>query len=276
MHGFTAKLLNAFEGSADLNGHGTHVAGVAAGAKHGVAKEANIVAVKVLNSEGGGSVGNLIEGITWMVDDFKKKKANNKKAKAVANLSLGLTASGSSITLENCLKEAVRQGIPVAVAAGNVHADACKWSPARMKEVLTVGASDMSDRIAQFSNFGECVNILAPGEKIKSTYHKSDTSTKLLQGTSMASPFVSGVMARYISYHEENIQPENVYLWVLNVSSKNTLDLKYGYIQDRTPNKILYMGCGGDLSASSSSGIKASFPYIIFSFILFYNVVRLA
>ncbi|CAD5124906.1 DgyrCDS13155 [Dimorphilus gyrociliatus] len=271
--GFTATWLHNLEGPEDKNGHGTHVAGIAAGSKHGVAKEASVVAVKVLNSEGAGQLANLIEGIDWMVDDFKKKKSANKKAKAVANLSLGLSASGQSVTLERCLREAVNLGIPVAVAAGNDRSDACYWSPARMNEVITVGATDKADRISHFSNYGSCLDIFAPGESIKSTYHTTNTATNTLQGTSMASPFVAGVMARYLSYHDESIKPAKVYEWLLSVSSQDTIDFRYSYIKQSSPNKMLYMGCGGDLSASYSPRLIPTVFLMMLSLINYYFVV---
>ena len=132
-----------------------------AGSSYGVAKKANIVAVKVLNSQGSGTNSDVISGIEWVATEAPKRSK-----KAVANMSLG---GGASRALDAALRAAIQAGVAFAVAAGNSAGDACKLSPARVKEALTVAASDNKDKLASFSERGPCVDIIAPGVDITST-----------------------------------------------------------------------------------------------------------
>jgi subtilisin family serine protease len=168
----------------DCNGHGTHVAGTVGGSTYGVAKAVRLIAVKVLNCAGSGSVTSVVNGINWV-------RANAVRP-AVANMSLG---GGASSTIDNAVANATAAGITFAVAAGNSSANACNSSPARAPSAITVGASTSSDARASFSNFGSCVDIFAPGQSIASAWRTSDTATNTISGTSMASPHVAGAAA---------------------------------------------------------------------------------
>lgn len=168
----------------DCHGHGTHVAAIAAGDAHGVAKEANLVAVKVLGCAGSGSFAGIISGMEWVTA--------HATPPAVANMSLGGPAS---TTVDAALDNSVRSGIFYAVAAGNDNGSACAKSPARAAEAFTVGATTSADERSSFSNFGSCVDIFAPGSGITSAWNESDTATAILNGTSMASPHVAGAAA---------------------------------------------------------------------------------
>src|SRR5206468_9534238 len=143
----------------DCFGHGTHVAGIVGGATYGVAKAARLVSVRVLDCTGSGSVSGIVAGLNWM--------ASQAAGPAVANLSLG---GGASDALDAALKGAIGAGTTVAVAAGNSNADACGYSPARVPEALTVGASDTLDVRASFSNWGSCLDLFAPGVAVTSAY----------------------------------------------------------------------------------------------------------
>jgi subtilisin family serine protease len=180
----------------DCNGHGTHVAGTVAakdnaGGVVGVAPGAPLTGVKVLGCHGSGWTSNIIKGVDWVTA--------NARRPAIANMSLG---GGASKALDDAVRRSANRGIFYAVAAGNEGADACTKSPARAgggtnNGIATVAATDSGDREASFSNYGECVDIWAPGVNILSTRLGGGTTT--MSGTSMASPHVAGGAALYLS-----------------------------------------------------------------------------
>lgn len=155
------KTIPINDTDSDGNGHGTHCSGTVGGSKFGVAKNVSIVAVKVLNSNGSGDMSDVIKGVEWTVRSHLDAVSQNKKEfkGSVANMSLG---GGQSTALDTAVNVAVLAGVHFAVAAGNNNADACKYSPAAAADAVTVGASDISDTRASFSNFGKCVDILDP------------------------------------------------------------------------------------------------------------------
>jgi subtilisin family serine protease len=173
----------------DLNGHGTHVAGII-GAKNnqlgilGIASDIRLVALKVLDHMGEGRLSGVIAAVRHI--------SNNAKAGDVVNMSLG--SEGVSITLEREVTIAAEKGILFAIAAGNDYKNAANYSPARVnhRNVLTVSAVDSLHRFASFSNFGPDVDVAAYGVKITSTY--KDGKYAILSGTSMAAPHVAGLM----------------------------------------------------------------------------------
>ncbi|OAX81245.1 hypothetical protein ACJ72_04417 [Emergomyces africanus] len=171
----------------DCGKHGTHVAGTIAGTTYGVAKKANLVAVKVFSCDEDGAGTSIIEGMSWAV---KHAKEHGDPKKSVMNLSLGGPYSRS---FNEAAAAVVAAGFFVAVAAGNEEMDAAKTSPASEITVCTVGATDSHDKIASFSNFGSVVDVFAPGVDIVSSIPggKSDKYS----GTSMASPHVAGLAA---------------------------------------------------------------------------------
>lgn len=173
----------------DKNGHGTHCSGTMGGETYGIAKKANLIAVKVLGDLGFGSTADVIAGVNWVANQHSSGK------NSVGNMSLG---GGASSTLDAAVDSAVDKGVHMAVAAGNDNADACNYSPARSTKAVTVGSTDSSDRKSSFSNWGSCVDIHAPGSSITSAWIGSNTASRTISGTSMASPHVAGVMAVYL------------------------------------------------------------------------------
>ncbi|KAJ3102610.1 subtilisin-like serine protease [Phlyctochytrium planicorne] len=165
------------------------IAGTIASASYGVAKKASIVAVKVLSASGSGTNSDVIAGINWVATNGPR----SGKA-CVANMSLG---GGASTAVDNAVTAAVRAGCSVVVAAGNNGGQACSNSPARSPTAFTVAASDINDAIASFSDRGSCVDIVAPGVNIASTWIRG--GSRSISGTSMASPHVAGVFAVAIS-----------------------------------------------------------------------------
>ncbi|QRV98058.1 hypothetical protein RhiJN_26077 [Ceratobasidium sp. AG-Ba] len=190
----------------DGNGHGTHCAGTIASKKYGVAKAAHVHAVKVLGSNGSGSMSDVVSGVAWAskaaqakaIQAIKEYRATGQTSHkgSVANMSLG---GGKSPALDRAVNNAVKNGMHFAVAAGNDNKDACNYSPAAAELAVTVGASTLSDDRAYFSNHGECVDVFAPGLNILSTWIGSDHATNTISGTSMASPHTAGLLAYLLS-----------------------------------------------------------------------------
>ncbi|MGW7715797.1 S8 family peptidase [Streptomyces chartreusis] len=176
--------------ASDGNGHGTHVATTIAGSTYGVAKKAKIVAVRVLDNSGSGTTAGVIAGIDWVTD--------NHSGPSVANLSLG---GGASTTLDTAVRNSIASGVTYAVAAGNSSANASSYSPARVTEAITVGATTSSDARASYSNYGSVLDIFAPGSSITAGWYTSDTATNTISGTSMATPHVAGAAAVYLAAH---------------------------------------------------------------------------
>ncbi|MBK7706351.1 MAG: S8 family peptidase [Acidobacteria bacterium] len=179
-------LLDGQNGN-DCNGHGTHVAGTIGGATYGVAKNVSLHGVRVLGCNGSGLVSDVLAGIDWVTA--------NHSMPAVANMSIG---GGASPLLDWAVENSISSGITYVVAAGNASYDACEMSPARTPGALTVGATDNLDKRADFSNFGACLDLFAPGVNVTSAWIFGDSGVNTISGTSMATPHVSGVAALYL------------------------------------------------------------------------------
>ncbi|KAI9220155.1 peptidase S8/S53 domain-containing protein, partial [Blastocladiella britannica] len=175
--------------SYDDHGHGTHCAGTIASTSFGVAKRASIVAVRVVNKLGQGDDAVIVAGITWAAN-AALAAWNRSMRPSVISMSL---AGGSSTAVDAALAAAADNGVTVVVAAGNDFDDACNQSPARSPVAIAVGAADQTDTVAEFSNYGRCVALYAPGVDITSVKIGGGSST--LSGTSMAGPHVTGVAA---------------------------------------------------------------------------------
>lgn len=174
----------------DGNGHGTHVASTIAGSTYGIAKQARIVAVRVLNNAGSGTTAGVVAGIDWVTA--------NHSGPSVANMSLG---GGASTAIDTAVRNSISSGVTYAVAAGNSSANASSYSPARVTEAITVGATTNTDARASYSNYGSVLDIFAPGSSITAGWYTSDTATNTISGTSMATPHVAGAAAVYLAGH---------------------------------------------------------------------------
>ncbi|TLD10763.1 hypothetical protein PgNI_06200 [Pyricularia grisea] len=185
---FAANFIDKVD--TDQNGHGSHCAGTIGGKTFGVAKKATLVGVKVLGADGGGSNRGVIQGMSFVAEDVTKK---NLSRKAVMNMSLG---GSKSTAVNEAINSMIKAGVVPVVAAGNENVDAANSSPASATGAITVGAIDQkTDKRASFSNFGAVVDVFAPGVNVLSVDAKSDTGSKMLSGTSMASPHVAGLAA---------------------------------------------------------------------------------
>ena len=218
--------------SASCNFHGTHVASVAGGVTWGVAKNTTLVSVQVLDCSGSGTFEGVIAGIEWARDDSLKYPHE----RSIISMSLG--AIGSNALMESIVNEAVTQDdIPVVVAAGNDNIPACGATPARAQEALTVGATDISDMRAGFSNFGACIDIFAPGVAIQAATSFNDAATQTVSGTSQAAPHVSGAVAQLLQF-----RPEYSALEVNNIIKCMSSAGVVGGLDSFTPNQLLFAG----------------------------------
>jgi subtilisin family serine protease len=182
------SAINDKYGATGCNFHGTHVAGIVGGKTAGVAKAVKLHSVRVLDCNGGGDMTDVIAGMDWIIA--------NASRPAVINLSV---AGPVSAVFNDAVERAVANGITVVVAAGNNYGDdACKYSPASAPSAITVGATALMDKIANFSNLGSCVDLLAPGDYIKSATNTGDRDYRIEFGTSMAAPHVAGAAALFL------------------------------------------------------------------------------
>ncbi|KAJ8049809.1 hypothetical protein HOLleu_02720 [Holothuria leucospilota] len=263
----------------DCHGHGSHCSGTAAGTMHGVAKNARIYGVRVINCFGWGSTSGIIEvdiGKEKSYLDFsfpclpKKKGWENWHVRfhttamfsasvetgvlstvgmdkvaadatlpAVASMSLG---GGFSLLTNEAVDRMVEKGVVVAVSAGNSNTDACSQSPAAAERAITVAASDRYDTRASFSNYGPCVDIYAPGVAITSIWVGSDTATNTISGTSMSCPHVAGAAALVLD-ENPNYSPYEVTATLLNSAAND----KISDVGAGTPkNKLLQVKRAGE------------------------------
>jgi len=214
----------------DVQGHGTHCAGTAAGGSYGVAPQAAVRSIKVLSDQGSGSWSWSYSGLDWL--------ARSEIRPAVASMSLG--GSGTQQAMKDAVDATVNAGVLVVVAGGNSNSDSCRFSPAFVPSAITVGSTTSRDARSSFSNYGACTNIWAPGSAIVSASHTSDSGSKSLSGTSMACPHVAGGAALVLE-ESPSMKPSAVLEALLSNAAKDYLtDLKAG-----DTNALLFVGEGG-------------------------------
>jgi len=265
------KTIPIGDDDLDGNGHGTHCSGTIAGKKYGVAKKATVYAVKVLKSNGSGTMSDVVKGVEWAVEQHLEKVKAAKKGKAkgfkgsAANMSLG---GGKSVTLDRAINAAVKSGgIHFAVAAGNDNSDSCNYSPAACEMAITVGASTLADERAYFSNYGKCNDIFAPGLNIMSAWIGSKYAVNTISGTSMASPHVAGLLAYFLSlqpskdsdYAVADITPERMKADLISIATRGALT----DVPSDTENVLAWNG-GGNSNVTdiiSKGGYKALNTY---------------
>lgn len=219
-------FLNGGSDTADTNGHGTRLAGIAAGKAYGVAKGAQIVPVRVLDKDGGGATDQIIAGIDWV--------AQNAQQPAVALLGIGGVPNDQ---LDAAVKR-LAAVVPVAVPAGSETADASGFSPGRVAEALTVGATDSQDHPDQASNFGQDIDLYAPGVDVPGPI-AGGTGAGPDSGTSMAAAFAAGVAAIYRAQHPE-AGPDQVDQALVQAATPDALK----GVPGGTANRLLYTPSG--------------------------------
>jgi subtilisin family serine protease len=220
-------FVNGDASSDDDHGHGTHVAGTIGGTTYGVAKQVQLVAVKVCNAGGSCPTNAIVGGVDWVTQ--------NAIQPAVANMSLG---GGVNPATDAAVTASIASGVVYGIAAGNNFGfDACQISPARVPTAITVAASGsfdgavppaQPDARASFSNIGTCVDLFAPGSQIKSAWNTANNATNIISGTSMATPHVVGAAALFRSLFP----------------NKTPAQVAQAIVNNSTPNKITNPGAG--------------------------------
>ncbi|MFC5995481.1 S8 family peptidase [Pseudonocardia hispaniensis] len=209
----------------DCDGHGTVVAGIAAGRTYGVAKKAQVRSVKVLDCNGTGTLSSLLGGIDWV--------ARNRQGPSVAVMSWSY---GPSDVLTRAVSQLVASGVFVAVSAGNTAANDCAVAPRNADGVLAVANSTIEDQRAGSSSTGPCVGLYAPGTGIVSTTPGGRTAS--YSGTSMAAPFAAGVAALY-KQRFGDAPSATVRQWILDTATPGIVS---GGSAGGTANRLLYTG----------------------------------
>ncbi|MEJ6574069.1 MAG: S8 family peptidase [Actinomycetes bacterium] len=210
----------------DCNGHGTHVAGTIGSRTFGVAKQTNLIPVRVLGCDGSGYYSWVIAGLNWIAGNYSSGDV------AVVNMSLG---GPTSSALDEAVSNLISRGISVVIAAGNDNLDACDYSPARTSEAITVGATNSDDSRASYSNYGTCLDIFAPGTAIESTW-LGTSYYAILNGTSMAAPHVAGIIVRFLSQYP-GLTPTQVANSIKTSSTKNLVTSA----GTGSPNRLAYL-----------------------------------
>ena len=226
----------------DCLGHGTEVAGLIGGSNIGVARKVTIHPLKATtgcSDEFDGEA--VINSLLWIVSHHSQP--------AVVNMSLGHYIDGSSPEAnelyERIIKIVIDEGITVVAAAGNDNVNACSFSPAGIREVITVGATDSKDSRASFSNYGPCLDLFAPGKNIMSSSYNllfpwsTNTYNRYLSGTSYAAPLVTGAAALYLGTNPD-AKPNQVRNYIVNSSTEGAL-IKTG---KGSPNLLLRVSTG--------------------------------
>jgi len=237
---FRGHVLSGFDAvdggpADDCNGHGTHVAGTTGGTRFGVAKGVTLVAVRVLGCDGSGATSGVIAGVDYVT-------ANHAAGQpAVANMRLG---GGASAALDAAVQGAINDGVSFVVAAGNSgglvgdltgQSNACNSSPARVPAALTVGATDVRDAKASYSNKGTCLDLFAPGTNITFAWSTGPSATNTISGTSMASPHVAGAAALFLQT-SPGATPAQVSRQLITTSTPNVVTSP----GTGSPNRLLF------------------------------------
>jgi subtilisin family serine protease len=236
--------VNDGQNGADCNGHGTHVAGTIGGSTFGVAKRVLLHSVRVFGCSGTGPVSDVLAGIDWV--------AAHHASPAVAHLSLG---GGTSDILDAALESATATGVTFVVAAGNGGGDACQMSPGRAPSAITVGATADNDARADFSNYGACVDIFAPGVEITSSSYWGDYITQVMSGTSMAAPHIAGAAALYLETHPA-ASPAEVTNAIRSAATQGVVT----DIDGTTPNLFIFTGSSSPTPTPSPSPTATPTP----------------
>ncbi|GAX22254.1 serine protease [Fistulifera solaris] len=240
-------------GCDDLRGHGSHVAGVVGGKTWGVAKKANLVAVKALNDDtGSGTLASVVGAVTYVCD----QKIKNPDQPIVVNMSI--SGSGRTRSLDEEVERCNSSGVIFITSAGNSKGDSCSFSPGATAGSIAVGATKKDDSMAPFSNFGACVDIFAPGSEIQSVGITSTTATASKSGTSMASPYVAGAAALYLelnpSWTGDNVRS------ALKETASTGVITSLGADSENVLLNISGVGSSSGGSNNGSSGSDADVP----------------
>lgn len=244
-------------GKTDNDGHGTHVAGIVGGLYTGVAKAVSIVPVRVLDSCGAGTKTMVLNGLNWILTNHQPGE------KAVVNMSIGFESTATDIDI--LIKNLLAEGIVVVAASGNEGKSACDATPAGTPGTISVGASMYNDGEPSFTNFGECVDIFAPGQSILSSWSLS-TPYALASGTSMAAPHVAGAVARFLETATvTSTTPTDVWNWLKTNATCNAISYYASSATDasragfaKTPNRLLAVDAPATVPCAPGNVVAAA------------------
>jgi len=225
--------------ASDCDGHGTHVAGLIAGSSVGVAPQARIISVRVLDCFGDGDVENVGKALKWV-------RAHRRSGQpAIVNLSLGVDLGDDGSVIDAEVKSLIKEGVVVTVAAGNGDStgapfDACRISPGDVARALTVGAVTASDVMATYSNYGRCVDLFAPGgdrdRPLTSSWFRNDSDYGPDVGTSMASPLVAGYAA-LLAQQQPGLCADDISGAIVSRATPNVIT----GLDAASPNRLLFV-----------------------------------
>ena len=225
--------------TSDCDGHGTHVAALAAGSSVGVASQARLISVRVLDCNGDGEVADVVDALQWVRAHHRSGIA------AIVNLSFGVDLGDDGTSIDSEVQALIDEGVVVTVASGNGDAagrpiDACKIAPGDVPDALTVGAIGIVDTVSYYSNNGPCVDLFAPGgdrfRGIESAWKDSDTDYEFDVGTSMASPLVAGYAA-LLAQQQPGMCATTISQAIVDRSTKGVIA---GLTAD-SPNRLLFV-----------------------------------
>ena len=267
------------EGPLDYKGHGTHVAGIAAGTLYGIAKNATIISGKVLDRYGGGCISDAIEGLMWVTEQVMEKRAAGKPAKSIINLSLGGTSNSGAFL--QAINRAAAEGIIIVVAAGNDAIDGRYYYPSAYDNTIAVASSTNVDQFSSFSNYGTSVDLIAPGSNVMAAGSRDSNDCfgkdpnycfVRKSGTSMAAPHVCGIVARYLSElsdSEAELANHDVVLKMLTETATVNKISFSNEEQSLTPNRLIRRECTLGISSNSNiNRINFLYFYLCLSAIL--------
>ncbi len=215
----------------DCNGHGTHVSSLCGGKTYGSAKKVTLYSVRVLGCNNAGPWSVVLEGI-----DFAVSMAERTMRPSILSMSF----SGDYYqTVNNAITSALNRGVQCVIAAGNGRTDSCSSSPASNARGITVGGTKQGDGLYAATNYGRCVDIFAPGERILAADVACNNCSQYLSGTSMSTPLVSGLAAIVLG-REPLLSADQLKAKVIEQSIKGAID--YTGIPDNqktmTPNRL--------------------------------------
>ncbi|XP_035688756.1 proprotein convertase subtilisin/kexin type 9-like [Branchiostoma floridae] len=226
---------------ADLNDHGTHVAALVGGRRFGVARGVRLRSVRVLDDLGNGDSSTILLGINHVAKQVNSSPAGRR---SVVVMSLrGSRNVGNASTLNQMARElVVATGTPVVAAAGNDGRDACKFVPGSEDEVITVGGTNPVDGTYRRTNFGRCVDILAPAARVRSAGAECDTCSRVSSGTSQAAPLVAGVVVAMLD-DDPSLTPAQIRMKLLEDAVSDRIDLSRlpRDMRLQTANKLLHI-----------------------------------
>lgn len=235
---FGGRLKPLHRGSSagsDDNRHGTAVAAIIGGSKYGVSKGVMLYSLRVAGSANTGTGQDVIQAI-----DIARNHRRLSRRPGIINISI--SGFGKDPRLDEAVRGAVKDSLTVIVAAGNFEHNACRHSPGREPLAITVGATNKSDTPAKFSggatNWGDCIDIMAPGQDIASAGVASDGAEQTVSGTSFAAPHVTGLAALYLEANPE-ASPKDVIQWIADTATRNVIPS--ASLRPGTPNLLLFV-----------------------------------